>query len=390
MLLSSARPFKYGKGHGVVPTLTTRTSPVPAPSLRRRSGQRHSSKVTPLNAAANQVFQSDQGSWVVAPSTGSVKGVVHFLGGAFAGAAPQLLYSLLLDMLASSGYTVIATPYAVTFRHQDCAAGVRNKFLNTVGELRGSQSLARLCPENAPTFGVGHSNGALLHLLMGCYFDSPTTSNVIISFNNKQVKDAIPIPGFLGALSPTVKAARSAAAGGLPLPVPLPVPLPSTSDVLQFASAMLPGPLRALDAEGQLRKAALALDQLGEVVGEVGDGVTDFTPSPSESRALIGSSYSVRPTLLVRFQDDSIDETVEMEKILRARFPQGGVETLVLPGSHITPCGGDLDLMPPPSPGSATTPAEAVLQLVKVSSQMDVRRLGRNVVGWLDSCVYRV
>ena len=29
---------------------------------------------------------------------------------------PQLLYSLLLELLAESGYTTIATPYAITFR----------------------------------------------------------------------------------------------------------------------------------------------------------------------------------------------------------------------------------------------------------------------------------
>ena len=32
------------------------------------------------------------------------------------GAAPQLLYASLLDAVAQAGYTVVATPYAVTFR----------------------------------------------------------------------------------------------------------------------------------------------------------------------------------------------------------------------------------------------------------------------------------
>ncbi len=34
----------------------------------------------------------------------------------------QILYALLLDLIAKAGYTVVATPYAVTFRHLDSAA----------------------------------------------------------------------------------------------------------------------------------------------------------------------------------------------------------------------------------------------------------------------------
>ena len=64
------------------------------------------------------------GAWVTGPGSGRPKGTVHFLGGAFAGASPQLIYPLLLQMLARAGYTVVSTPYAVTFKHVDCACAV--------------------------------------------------------------------------------------------------------------------------------------------------------------------------------------------------------------------------------------------------------------------------
>ena len=54
---------------------------------------------------------------MVAPAAGRPRGTVHFLGGAFAGAAPQVAYALLLQLLAEAGYTCVATPYAVTFQH---------------------------------------------------------------------------------------------------------------------------------------------------------------------------------------------------------------------------------------------------------------------------------
>lgn len=60
------------------------------------------------------------------PSVGRPKATVHFLGGAFAGASPQLIYPLLLQTLARAGYTVISTPYAVTFKHLDCARSVHD------------------------------------------------------------------------------------------------------------------------------------------------------------------------------------------------------------------------------------------------------------------------
>ena len=59
------------------------------------------------------------------PASGRPKATVHFLGGAFAGASPQLTYPLLIQMLAQAGYTVVSTPYAVTFKHLECASAVQ-------------------------------------------------------------------------------------------------------------------------------------------------------------------------------------------------------------------------------------------------------------------------
>jgi Protein of unknown function (DUF1350) len=44
-----------------------------------------------------------------------VKAVIHFLGGAFVGAAPHLTYSYLLNGLAEVGFVVVATPYPLGF-----------------------------------------------------------------------------------------------------------------------------------------------------------------------------------------------------------------------------------------------------------------------------------
>jgi len=53
-----------------------------------------------------------------------------------------------------------------------------------VGELRASGQ-GFLVPEDRGVHGVGHSNGALLHLLIGATAAPPNASNVLLSFNNK-------------------------------------------------------------------------------------------------------------------------------------------------------------------------------------------------------------
>lgn len=60
---------------------------------------------------------------------------------------------------------------------------VRQAFLDSLAELRAT-GRSYLVPPKAPQFGVGHSNGALLHLLINSYEPGATDANVIISYNN--------------------------------------------------------------------------------------------------------------------------------------------------------------------------------------------------------------
>jgi hypothetical protein len=84
------------------------------------------------------------------------------------------------------------------------------------------------------------------------------------------VSDAIPIPGFLDTVAPTIAALRTA-----PLP-PLPVPLPDSNALLGTLASLLPPQLN-MDAAGQLSRAGLALDQVASVFGEVCAPVVECT-----------------------------------------------------------------------------------------------------------------
>ena len=153
------------------------------------------------------------GCVVLPPRTGRVRGIVHFLGGAFVGAAPQLAYPLLLRRLSAAGYTVICVPYKVTFKHLECAAKVKERFEGAVRELEDS-GRGLMVPEGVPIVGLGHSNGSLMHMLGGALYspgavDDRRVANAVMSFNNKQVSDAIPIPGFLNNVKPVADTLES-------------------------------------------------------------------------------------------------------------------------------------------------------------------------------------
>jgi hypothetical protein len=137
-----------------------------------------------------------RGNWVIIPRRPI--GIIHFLGGAFVATAPQLTYRWLLEELAAKGYVVIATPFVNTLDHRSIAESVLLNFDRTIERLHFSGELRKL---SLPIYGVGHSMGCKLHLLIGSLFPVKRAGNILISFNNFTAKDAIPL---VEQLNPTL------------------------------------------------------------------------------------------------------------------------------------------------------------------------------------------
>lgn len=96
-------------------------------------------------------------SYVLYPPRGvKPKAAVHFLGGAFVGAAPHLSYRYILEDIADSGYIIITTPYNLMFNYVDMCAEI----------VHDSRDAIALVPADLPVIGVGHSCGALMHTLL--------------------------------------------------------------------------------------------------------------------------------------------------------------------------------------------------------------------------------
>ncbi|MBV8884542.1 MAG: DUF1350 family protein [Chroococcidiopsidaceae cyanobacterium CP_BM_RX_35] len=132
-------------------------------------------------------WQEISGNWVLIPR--SPVAIVHFLGGAFVAAAPQLTYRWLLEQLAAEGYVVIATPFVNTLDHTVIAKSVWQSFERTLTQLQSTALPQRYLP----IYGIGHSMGCKLHLLISSLFPLERAGNILISFNNYAASDAIPL-----------------------------------------------------------------------------------------------------------------------------------------------------------------------------------------------------
>lgn len=269
-----------------------------------------------------------QGSWVLTPSKREAVAVVHFIGGVFVGATPQLTYRLFLERLCERGYVIIATPYASCFDHLRIADEAQFKFDRCMRALLDEYKYRPLV-EDMPVFGVGHSLGALTHLLIGARYAVQRKGNVIISFNNRSASEAIPF------LSPMVA--------------------PMTQNIGPILQQLTSSPAVRLGAEVALRRlkefgaisppmfkqAMPFLEQLLPLYEDFANGKDQFSPAPKETDRLIQAYYGVKRNLLIKFKDDTIDETPRLAQMLAHKSAVSAFLDLTLralPGDHARPC----------------------------------------------------
>ena len=246
------------------------------------------------------------GGWVYLPST-EIQGIIHFLGGAFVATAPQISYRSFLEQVGQEGYGIIATPFLNTFDHIAIAREALNRFETILERLQKTNSLGK---SYVPIYGIGHSLGCKLHLIIGSLFEVQRAGNILISFNNYPVRRAIP-----------------------------------------FAEQ-------------------LPVDAIFDL---------EFTPSPAETNQLIADEYGIRRNLLIKFSNDDIDQTTNLNPILKQRFPDA-IAIRTLPGNHLTPLSQNIAWQT----GDIFTPLDAIGQWFKQEFSKDLPRLQKEVLFWLN------
>lgn len=278
------------------------------------------------------------------------RGIIHFLGGAFVGAAPHYTYRYLLDSLCDEGYIVVTTPYKLKFDYLQICDDILSKFGPVHTELTEKFG-------SMPVIGVGHSCGALLHTYIASLFpDTPRDGNVLISWNNKPVTEAIPafdelvVPISKQVMGTDAMQTSDPAAGAREALTSL----RSAFDVaLDGVKTLDVAPSIVKDEVVPAVKQGLFLvDQIPGLFTSIAEGTREFTPTPDETRTTARRMYRANRTLLIQFESDEIDETPEIQMALHeaARQSEAGmqVDLRVIGGTHVTPLTQNVILEPPP------------------------------------------
>lgn len=326
-------------------------------------------------------FVEMEGNFVLKPSLedGPPRALIHFLGGALVGHAPHVSYRYLLERLAAEGYLVVCTPYSLSFDHLVTCDIIIDKFERIAPTL--AQTYGAL-----PVVGVGHSCGSLLQLLITSLFpDTPRAANALLSYNNKPVSEAVPlfeelaIPFFnyVAARNDTsrnsgsevirvgIELTSAAVQGALPSDELLSrasdvVTPPALKEFMQ-KNVVIPSMIRnSLATFTEPAKAVFsnaeylaltveiieAFNQIPSLIDEVADGARDFVPPPMEVDSAAERSYRARRTLVLKYESDPLDESDQVEELLKAagniiRMKRPMIEIDVqkqtIPGGHAAP-----------------------------------------------------
>ncbi|KAH9657957.1 hypothetical protein KPL70_023290 [Citrus sinensis] len=320
-----------------------------------------------------------EGAWVLKPRSSKPWSVVHFIGGIFVGAAPQLTYRLFLERLSEKGIMVIATPYASGFDYFYIADEVQLKADRCLRFLQETV-------QDLPTFGIGHSLGSVIHLLIGSRYAVPRTGNILMAFNNREASVAIPLfsPVFVPmaqsigpllsqiASSPTVRLGVRIKVTRID-PVICQYPFRNALNFephlgLHVLAEQAEMTLKQLEnLSPPIMKQVLPLvEQLPPLYMDLVKGREEFTPKPEETRRLIKSYYGISRNLLIKFKDDSIDETSTLAQVLSSDSAISSMLDMsirMLPGDHGLPLQQALPDVPPAMADAVNRGSELIANL---------------------------
>ena len=266
-------------------------------------------------------------------------GVIHFLGGAFVGAAPHITYRFLLEALNAAGYIIVATPYRLDMDYLRSCDEILAKFDAVAVNLAGKYG-------PLPVIGLGHSCGALLQTLITCLFpNAPRAINILISFNNKPVSAAI--PGFADFVVPLSEQIMGESERSVSLRAAIGNARTAfDKSVDQFAKASFVPSIFGAEVVPFFRQLVEAADQVPPLLKIIAKGQREFEPTPADTKEVCRRMYRARRTLLIKFENDALDESVEIEKVLREAntimrmkrpMVEMEVEVKTMTGTHITP-----------------------------------------------------
>jgi hypothetical protein len=185
---------------------------------------------------------------------------------------------------------VVATPYDLGADHDAIAVAAATKLRGALAAVAATEgySLATL-----PLFGVGHSLGAKLQLLMACGGASTAgtpgaglryEAQCMIAFNNASAADSVRLVEKFARELLASRAAAASAGGG------------SGGGGGGAGARVFETLLRGMPALGAMAERAAAAAGL------------EFTPAPAETLKRAQARFRTRKALLVKFENDELDQ----------------------------------------------------------------------------------
>lgn len=326
------------------------------------------------------------GNWLLVPRQPIA--IIHFLGGAFVSAAPQLTYRWLLEQLAKQGYAIIATPFDSAFDRNsfDHGAIARSTLLRFESALEYLQQ-RRLREQDLPVYGLGHSLGCKLHLLNNSLFEAERAGNILMAFNNYPAKRAIPLYDQVSQASSmfdsAVQGTRNFLKDNPSQRASSQNPSSSiasffnrvTEQVSEQVTRSMPKEVTEMAQNLSKDVSQTVSKQLAQLKPDLD---AEFRPSPDETQQLVAENYGIGRNLLIQFKTDDIDQTTALNETLSSRF---AAQTTLkrLTGNHLTPLGQDVNW----AAGRDFSPIDAVGQFMKQGAYQDLNKLRSTVLEWL-------
>jgi hypothetical protein len=146
------------------------------------------------------------------------------------------------------------------------------------------------------------------------------------------------------------------------------------------------------------KQAMSIVDQLPPLLQSISEGTREFAPTPDDTREVCRRMYRARRTLLVQFEEDSIDESENLMKVLqesrsimRMKRPlvKMDVRLETVKGTHITPLAQDLFVDPPAVLDVLNPLAPPIRKYAQEQFLATVRSVQTLLVEWLEEGLAR-
>ena len=267
------------------------------------------------------------------------RSIIHFTGGFIVGSAVSLSYGPMLQYLATKGHLVVATSLPpLEYNHFKIASDMKKSFY----DCYQSQILPTLgsVGSEIPVIGLGHSLGGKLMVISGAANDKTfqNNANIFLAFNNYGIRDSIEMTTKQRSkLPPELQKIFDSISFEQIEKIVEVTSSPNFKDLL-YSKLNIPQTTILNDSfDKQISSFTNMISQVAKFAKEF-----DFQPNSSELWELCKNNYDIKNNLIIKFNNDEIDQSNELMTNLRQRR-SCIADLITVPGNHLTPNLFDLD-----------------------------------------------